>query len=82
MFISIPYDEGWEIKVDGKEEKDAGKVKGFFSFELEEGYHEIEMSFVPRGFTAGVVLSLVGVGLLVVFIVVIDSSVTCRRRSE
>lgn len=49
LFLSIPYDEGWTIKVDGKERKALKVVDDFMMIQLDEGKHEIEMNYtVPR----------------------------------
>ncbi|MBQ7699838.1 MAG: YfhO family protein [Clostridia bacterium] len=75
MYTSIPFDKGWTVKVDGKKitlNEDTGtetkykannKVFGaLLAFEVPEGEHTIELSFVPRGFTIGGVLALLGLG--------------------
>ncbi len=48
LFFSIPYDEGWKIKVDG-DEKSLSRVNiGFTGINLPAGEHEIELSFTPK----------------------------------
>lgn len=64
MFTSIPYDEGWSVKVDGQRvavEKIAG---AFIGIPLTEGEHYIEMRYVPQGFFAGLVLTGISAVLL------------------
>lgn len=82
MYTSIPFDKGWTVKVDGKKVKlndDTGteddykannKVFGaLLAFEVPEGEHTIELSFTPRGFTAGGILAITGLTVLGVGIV-------------
>lgn len=69
-FISIPYDESWEIKVDG-ETVDLEKVFDFFlGFKIDKGNHKIEMSYMPRGFLMGFLVSLIGVICLVFLFII------------
>ena len=77
MYTSIPFDKGWTVKVDGKKvalNEDTGtetkykannKVFGaLLAFEVPEGEHTIELSFVPRGFAIGSVLAILGLGVV------------------
>ncbi len=69
VIISVPYDKGWSIQVNGKKVKAYSVNGGLTGIPLEEGYNEIEMNFVPHGLKEGVIVSFVGcVILLVIFI--------------
>ena len=58
LFLSIPYDEGWSITVDG-EKKTAKKLfDAFMGIELSPGSHVIEMQYMPRGLKMGAAISL------------------------
>ena len=76
LVLTIPYSKGWTAYVDGKEyetEKVNYMYTGIF---LEEGEHEIRLSYCTPGIKAGAVVSLIGVlGLLI--IVCIDRYRTC-----
>lgn len=69
MFTSIPYDEGWELMVDG-EKKDYISVAndGFIGVELDKGEHEIYFKYKPKGVVSGGIVSLVAIGAFVFFI--------------
>lgn len=57
LLITLPWDEGWSLSVDG-EARELLKVGGaLMGVRLEPGEHVISMSFVPRGFSAGLVIS-------------------------
>ncbi len=68
IFTSIPYNEGYTVKVDGKETeltslktKENGKdVDVFLTIMAEPGRHAIEISYMPPGFMAGLVMCVVG----------------------
>jgi uncharacterized membrane protein YfhO len=47
LFFSIPYNEGWQIKVDGKKEKFSRINIGFTGILLTKGDHKIELNFTP-----------------------------------
>ena len=70
MIISIPYDEGWNIQVDGEEINYYNVNGGFIGFEIKEGTHEINMYFVPKGLKTGVALSAAGVVILVIAMII------------
>ncbi len=65
MMTSIEYDKGWTVKVDGKEVETYAVGDALLAIDLEAGDHEIEMSFMPRGFLPGVVLSVISAVALV-----------------
>jgi uncharacterized membrane protein YfhO len=67
MFVtSIPYDQGWTLKVDGRVRAIDELVGGsFIATNLSEGTHEIELSFRPPGLVSGAAISLIAIALLV-----------------
>ena len=67
FMMSIPYDKGWNIKVDGETIKDINDFKYFISFPLNAGMHSIEMKFIPRGLVIGLILSLIGIILYILY---------------
>jgi len=58
LFTSIPYDEGWTVKVDGKKKKIEKVGDAFIAIELPKGEHEIEMNYFPDGMKYGIMLSV------------------------
>jgi uncharacterized membrane protein YfhO len=68
MLFSIPYDEGWNVTLDG-ENVAAQKAAGYLlSFEISEGEHEIELSYTVPGIKTGAVISLVSLLLFAAYI--------------
>lgn len=62
LFTSIPYDEGWNLKVNGMEYKPIKVLNGFIGVELSNpGTYHLEFTFVPKGLKTGVMLSIVGI---------------------
>ena len=67
--ISIPYDEGWKIKVDGQEVDYYNVNGGFIGFKTIQGNHDFDMYFIPKGLKPGIVLSFAGVIMFIVLTV-------------
>lgn len=64
VVLSLPYDNGWKIKVNGKQVEYHECNGGMIGFNVEEGANSVEMYFTPKGFFVGVLLSGIGVVLL------------------
>ena len=59
LMLTIPYDEGWEIQVDG-ETVEAFKIGGaLIGIDLDAGEHTITMKYTPPGLWMGTGLTLV-----------------------
>lgn len=68
MYLSIPYDAGWHLKVDGKETEKQIVFAGMTGVLLSPGQHAIEMVYELRYYATGVVLSLLGIAAMVAVI--------------
>lgn len=67
MMTSIPYNEGWKIKVDGKPVETKKSWDSFLSFPISRGKHKVELFFKQKWSTLGLVLSVLS--LIVLFII-------------
>lgn len=65
LYTSIPYDKGFEIKVDGEKIEPKEIFETLIGIELETGKHEIEFKYTPRGLKPGIVISLIGIALFI-----------------
>lgn len=70
LVLSIPYEEGWTLFVDGKETEAQVFKETFLSVYLDEGMHEIALSYRTPGFDLGARISATCVGLFLVTIMV------------
>lgn len=59
LLLTVPYDEGWTVLVDGEETETYPVGEALLGVHLEEGTHEIRMKYVPEGFWLGAGISLV-----------------------
>ncbi len=75
FFTSIPYDEGWKVKIDGKEiakEDYISLVDAYLCFKLPAGEHTVEMSFMPKGLLLGAAVSVVTVFALILVAIILS----------
>ena len=63
LVLSIPYDKGWTVWVNGEETEPDMFGGAFLALNLEPGDYEIRLHYVPVGRTAGVLLSLISICL-------------------
>ncbi len=68
--LSIPYDEGFTILVDGKKISYSKVNKGFIGFEISKGYHEIEISYQAPLKNIASIISLIGIMFAVTYIII------------
>lgn len=59
IFTTIPYDEGWSLKVDGKPAKYYKNLEAFIGIDVPAGEHTIELTYTPKGLKLGILISLV-----------------------
>jgi len=69
MFTSIPYDEGWTIKVDGKEVDYYAIGEAFIGVDMAPGEHTVEMLYVPKGLQEGILISIGSLALFLLGVV-------------
>lgn len=58
LLLSIPYDEGWKVKVDGKEATTYPVGEALTGIDLDGGEHTIAMDYTPAGLWLGSFLTL------------------------
>ncbi|MFR8033792.1 MAG: YfhO family protein [Lachnospiraceae bacterium] len=63
LLTTIPYEEGWTLKVDGQEVTPEVFADAFISIPLTAGSHTLEFSYTPAGMQLGILLS--GISLIV-----------------
>ncbi|MDN6640026.1 MAG: YfhO family protein, partial [Tetragenococcus sp.] len=65
LVTTIPYDGGWQAKIDGKKVPVTSFQDAFVSLEVPAGKHTIELSYLPQGFLPGVGLFI---GCIILFV--------------
>lgn len=73
LVISVPYEKGWKLEIDG-EERSIDELVGdcLISTAIDAGKHEVELSFRPPGLVAGAAVTVLSCAVLILL---------CRRRS-
>ena len=66
LYTSIPFSKGWTVFVDGKKTDIYPIGGGLCGVELGSGKHNIVFKYRTYGFTAGCVMSVIGIGLYII----------------
>ena len=69
LITSIPYDENFEILIDGKETAYEKVNTAFLGMKVQEGKHEIEMIYHAPGVMTGKILSMIGAVMFILLMV-------------
>lgn len=72
FYTSIPYDKGWTAYVDSKQVEITPVGDALVAFELSQGQHEITLKYCPRGFTLGLVMTLLSIAVFVCIVLFWD----------
>ena len=69
MFTTIPYDENWQVYVDGERVDTYECIDALLAFDIEEGAHIVEIKYVPMQWYVGLGASAIGIlGFIVICI--------------
>ncbi len=66
LFTTIPYEDGWNITVNGKKIKAEKSLDSLITIPLEKGENKISMTFSPNYLRVSVIISCFGVIMLVI----------------
>ncbi len=61
LILSVPYEKGWTVTLNGEEVEPALFGGSLMAFDLEAGEYELKMHYVPYGSRAGIIVSVVSV---------------------
>lgn len=75
---SLAYDEGWSVKIDGEKVETKKVNYGFLGFDIKEGKHSVKFSFEPKGFTIGMLTSIISI---IIYCTLVISKLQSRRKS-
>ncbi|NLK39533.1 MAG: YfhO family protein [Clostridiales bacterium] len=80
IYTSIPFDQGWIVKVDGKIVDTFEALDALLAFDVEPGEHTLELRYMPGAFVKGVITTLASI--LIFILIVIGEYLIRRRRSK
>lgn len=67
LFTTIPYDDNWDVYIDGKKTKSIKVIDTMLAIELENGKHKIELKYRPKEFLVGIFVSFITLLLAILF---------------
>ena len=70
LVLLIPYENGYNIKIDGVSRPYSDYRGGLIKIDIDEGEHSYEISYVTPGLVVGIVVSIFGFILLLIFVLV------------
>jgi uncharacterized membrane protein YfhO len=69
LYTSIPANKNWSVYVDGVKSKMVLIDNAMSAVRLDKGSHEIEFRYFNKSFLAGIIISLVSLGIFITLIV-------------
>jgi len=66
ILTTIPYDEGWQVYVDGQKTETYEALDALVAFEIDAGTHNVELIYMPKSFVIGLSVT---VGCIILFAV-------------
>ncbi len=69
LYLAVPYEAGFTARVNGREAEIYQVNDAFMAVKLQPGENLVELTFLPRGFAAGVAVSAVGAAAIVLWLV-------------
>ena len=67
VYISLPYNPGYSVYVDGEKSDYTSYRDTFMLIAMSAGKHEISIKYIPCGLRAGLVVSLIFLVLLIIY---------------
>ena len=69
FILTIPYDENFIIKVDGKKQKIEKVNKSFIGFNIKKGYHNVEVTYFNKSLFIGKIITIISYLLIIIFLI-------------
>ncbi len=82
VFTTIPYDDCWQVYVDGERVDTFKCVESMLAFDISEGEHTIEMKYVPMQWYIGLCVSLVGIFALLTLCFIDEFKKASKRKKD
>ena len=58
IVFSIPYEEDWKVRLDGKKVKPVRIMDSLLAVKVSPGEHDIDLSYIPYGLIIGAPISI------------------------
>lgn len=83
LILSVPYEDGWMVRINGEEVE--GELFGgcLMAFDLEPGTYEIEMKYRAAGAVAGIIVTVLSIAVFAGIMVLQEKHrITSRKMPE
>ena len=81
LYLSIPYERGWSVYVDGKKTSTKKVFDSMLGAEIGPGEHEVELRYFPDGLGKGIIIT-VSAAIAFLFLFAADNARKKRRRAR
>ena len=82
MYLSFPYDKGWNLKLDGSDSKLIYVSNGMTGVYLTKGFHKVEMEYKLRLFNKGLMLIPIGIVLIIGLLTLFKKNISLLKYSN
>ncbi|MCM1132362.1 MAG: YfhO family protein [Ruminococcus flavefaciens] len=79
LYLSIPYEKGWKVWIDGERADTFKVLDSMLGVEVGAGNHEIVLKYTPDGFTLGLIIS--GEALLALIIALVIENILKKKKA-
>lgn len=79
MFLTVPYEKGWTLYVNGEKTEIDPILGTFIAVDLDTGDYEIELKYSPDGFRTGAVIS---VSAILIFAAICVTDTVIKRKKK
>lgn len=80
LFLTIPYDEGWKVYVDGVEAETYEVLGALTAVDLEPGEHSVEMKYRPWCVSVG--CTVAGASALLLTAIIVTEQILKKRKAK
>ena len=68
VFISLPYNPGYIVYVDGQKTDYTSYRDMFMLVGMSEGHHEIRIRYIPDGLCSGMIVSVIFLVIMIIYL--------------
>ena len=78
LMLTMPYDEGWQVRVDGEKTKTVPLDNGLIAVPVTAGAHTLDMRYTPPWLIVGLMISV----LSALILIIISKAASSRRKKR
>lgn len=68
LYLSLAYQPGMKVFVDDKEVEIEKIFESLIGIRLNQGFHSIKISYIPKGFIEGLIITLIGFTITLIYL--------------